>query len=240
MPPFVTIRADSTRRRARARSASLSPYERAVSNTVIPASHAAAIVSSATSSSRSSSVDMRMQPRPMRNSEASSHPRRGSVRPSGLQSTQCRIRSSLSVNCVAKRLRALTTATWWRAAIVLVPIAAGAVAIAVFSESNPVVVFLLVAAGVAVAGLIGTYFVADSRAKAAFLRAWARSRGWAEGHGIWVDDATPLLRDGDRRESNDHVYGPLTGGGEAALCHYTYEVRKESTDSHGNTTTEWE
>ena len=52
------------------------PYARAVSKTVMPASAAAAIVSSARSSSRSSSVDRRMQPRPMRSSEAASHPGR--------------------------------------------------------------------------------------------------------------------------------------------------------------------
>ena len=50
-----------------------------MSNTVTPASAAAAIVASARSSSRSSSVDRRMQPRPTRSSEASSHA--GRLRP---------------------------------------------------------------------------------------------------------------------------------------------------------------
>jgi hypothetical protein len=139
-----------------------------------------------------------------------------------------------------EQMRALTAATWWRAAMVLVPLAAGAVAAAVFSGSNPVVVFVLVAAAVAAAGAIGTYLLADSRAKAVFVQAWARSRGWTAGTGVWSNEATPLLRQGDRRHSGDHVSGPLTGGGEAALCHYTYEVRKETTDSKGHTTTTWE
>src|SRR6185437_2992781 len=66
------------------------------------------------------------------------------------------------------------------------------------------------------------------------------SRGWTVGLGPWQQSATPLLRDGDRRSDKDHVFGPLSGGGEAALCHYTYEVEKESTDSEGHTTTSWE
>ena len=84
MPPFVTIRASASaplRRSARASSRSLWPssrspwpYDRAVSKTVMPASAAAAIVSSARSSSRSGSVERRMQPRPMRSSDGPSHP----------------------------------------------------------------------------------------------------------------------------------------------------------------------
>ena len=82
MPPFVTIRARASaphERSPRANSRSLwprspgpSPYVRAESNTVTPARAAAAIVSSASSSSRSAAVDRRMQPRPMRDSDACS------------------------------------------------------------------------------------------------------------------------------------------------------------------------
>ena len=78
MPPFVTIRARVGRQHAasaRASSRSLwpssfgpRPYARAVSNTVTPAPAAAAIVASARSSSRSASVESRMQPRPIRSS----------------------------------------------------------------------------------------------------------------------------------------------------------------------------
>ena len=91
----------------------------------------------------------------------------------------------------------------------------------------------------ALLALVGTYFLADYRARAAFLDAWARTRGWTAGAGPWLDEATPLLRDGDRRESGNHIHGPLAGGGEAALCHYTYEVRHESSSSNGTSTT-WE
>jgi hypothetical protein len=139
-----------------------------------------------------------------------------------------------------EQMRALIATGWWRGAMVLVPIAAGAVATAVVSGRNPVAVFVLAAAAVALAGVIGTFVLADSRAKSAFVRSWARSRGWTEGTGMWQDEATPLLRGGDRRNSADHVCGPLTSGGQAVLCHYTYEVRKQNVGSRGNTTTRWE
>jgi hypothetical protein len=124
--------------------------------------------------------------------------------------------------------------------MVLVPLVAGGVAIALLSNRNPAVVFLLAVVPTVLVGLIGTYMLADSRAKSAYLPAWARSRGWTEGVGMWRESATPLLRDGDRRHSQDHVSGPLASGGEAALCHYTYEVERETTDSKGHTTTTWE
>lgn len=137
-----------------------------------------------------------------------------------------------------EQLHALMTMWWW-AGMVLVPLAGGGVAAALLSRHRALV-FVLVVVVTALAGLIGTYALADSRAKSAFLHAWARSRGWTEGAVMWRESATPLLRDGDRRESSDHVYGPLAGGGEAALCHYTYEVRRTTTDSKGNTTTHWD
>jgi hypothetical protein len=137
------------------------------------------------------------------------------------------------------QLRALTATAWWRVAMVLVPIAIGAVAIVAVPALNPVMVFVFAAAAVALTGTIGTYVLADRRAKSAFIQGWARARGWTEDTGRW-QDATPLLRAGDRREATDRVCGPLAGGSQAVLCHYTYEVKKESVDSKGNTTTSWE
>lgn len=140
----------------------------------------------------------------------------------------------------SEQLRALTATTWWRAAILLVPIVAGVIAIVVIPDSNPIVVFVLAAAAAALAGAVGTYLLADSRAKSAFLQAWARSRGWTKDTGFWHDEATPLLREGDRRNSENHVSGPLASGNQAVLCHYTYEVKRTSSSSNGGTTTHWE
>ena len=82
-PPALVIPPSSRSVRARGRrtrersseTRSLSPYARAVSKTVIPASAAAAIVAYTSSSARGSPVDRRMQPRPMRSSESSSQRR---------------------------------------------------------------------------------------------------------------------------------------------------------------------
>jgi hypothetical protein len=137
------------------------------------------------------------------------------------------------------QLRALGTATWWRGSMVLVPIVIGAVAIVALPGPNPVAVFVLAAAAVALIGAIGTYALADKRAKTAFIQAWALARGWTEDTGSWYE-ATPLLRAGDRRETTDRVRGPLAGGSQAVLCHYTYEVKKQSVDSKGHSTTSWE
>jgi hypothetical protein len=139
-----------------------------------------------------------------------------------------------------EELRAVTTARWWRAAMLLVPVAIGALAVALVPDVNPVAAFLLAAAAAALAGALATYLLADSRAKSAFVQGWASSRGWTADTGSWRDEATPLLRDGDRRESKNHVSGPLAGDSLATLCHYTFEVRHEHTSSNGDTTTSWE
>jgi hypothetical protein len=138
-----------------------------------------------------------------------------------------------------EQVRALAATMWWRAAMGIVPIVAGAAAAGV-SGASPLAVFAVVAALVVVAGAIGTYLLADIRAKLAFVQAWARSRGWTADTGTWLDEATPLLRDGDRRNSRDHVCGALTNGSEAVLCHYTYEVRHRHSNSEGGTSTSWE
>ncbi len=123
--------------------------------------------------------------------------------------------------------------------MVLAPIAAGVVAVALAPDHNPLV-FVVTAILVALAAGIGTYLLADSRARSAFLSAWARSRGWTKDTGLWREEATPLLRDGDRRNSGGHMCGTLATGSEAVLCHYTYEVRHQSSDSDGGTNTDWE
>ena len=138
-----------------------------------------------------------------------------------------------------EELRALTATRWWRVTIVLVPIAVGVVAVALAPDHNPLV-FVVGAIVVLLAAGIGTYLLADSRARSAFLSAWARSRGWTNDTGLWREEATPLLRDGDRRNSGSHMCGTLGTGGQAVLCHYTYEVRHERSNSKGGTTTSWE
>ena len=73
IPPFVTTRTLRPTS-ARASSRSLSPYARAVSKTVAPASAAATTVASACSSSTSPEVERRMQPSPTLGSDGESQP----------------------------------------------------------------------------------------------------------------------------------------------------------------------
>ena len=120
--------------------------------------------------------------------------------------------------------------------MVVVPIGAGLVAASIGS-THSVGVFFLVAAVAAIALTIGTLVLADSRARSAFLEAWASARGWSADSMSWIDEATPLLRGGDRRHSEHHISGPLAAGETAVLCHYTYEVRHPLTNSKGDT---WE
>jgi hypothetical protein len=124
--------------------------------------------------------------------------------------------------------------------MVLTPVLAGTIAAAFFRDASPYAAFALAAAAAAAAGAIATYSLADHRAKSAFMAAWALARGWQAGAGPWLDEATPLLRAGDRRSSANHVWGPLAGGAPATLCHYTYEVKHTSSNSKGGSTTHWE
>src|SRR3954447_5070432 len=132
-------------------------------------------------------------------------------------------------------LRDLMAKRSWRITVPVATIVAGTIGIFAIPGANPVLGFLVVAAVVAIAALVITYWLADRRARSSFMAAWAAGRGWQTGAGIWQDRATPLLREGDDRSSDEHVYGPLAGASQATLCHYTYET--ESTDSEGHRTT---
>ncbi|MGZ4480701.1 MAG: hypothetical protein ACXVY5_00720 [Gaiellales bacterium] len=144
----------------------------------------------------------------------------------------------------AQKMRELAAAPLWRIAMVAFPLALGGVFATLSSSTGtgaarPVAVFVLVAAVAALVGLAVTWAVANSRAKSAFLEAWALSRGWKDASGLLIEEATPLLRNGDRRHSEHYFAGKLAND-PAVICHYTYEVRHTSTDSRGATTETWE
>ena len=102
-----------------------------------------------------------------------------------------------------KELRALMATTWWQAVIVLVPIAAGA-GIALVSGAIRSLPSCSRLGSSRLAASIGTYVLADIRAKSAFVLA---GRSPAAGTKTRTSGrrTTPLLRDGDRRKSMDHV-----------------------------------
>ncbi len=94
-----------------------------------------------------------------------------------------------------------------------------------------------VAAGVAIAGVLIVFAIADSRAADAFFGAYARERGLELGGRAPLPPATPLLEKGDDRYAERTLSGPIGEGFEGILALYTYE--EESTDSKGNRQTNY-
>jgi hypothetical protein len=143
-----------------------------------------------------------------------------------------------------QKMRELSSAPLFRIAMVAFPLAAGGVFATLSSNAGSggaraVGVFVFAAAVSALIGLAIAWAVANSRAKSAFLEAWALSRGWADASDLLLEKATPLLRNGDRRHSEHHFAGVLAND-PAVICHYTYEVRHTSTDSRGVSSETWE
>ena len=95
-----------------------------------------------------------------------------------------------------RQLLALTAKTWWRIAIVLVPIAVGALAAAVVSQCAPSASSWRLRQVTAWPGSSGRTSWPTSRARAAFLTAWARTRAGPAGAGPWHGrgDAAPPRR----------------------------------------------
>ncbi|MBA2239913.1 MAG: hypothetical protein H0W09_01495 [Solirubrobacterales bacterium] len=98
-------------------------------------------------------------------------------------------------------------------------------------------VSMLAGVGGAIAALllmsVVVYALASSRAKADFFGAYAKRRGlaWSDARGR-IPGYTPLLRKGDERYTVLSLSGPLPGGIDGALSHYTYE--EEYRDSEGD------
>lgn len=67
---------------------------------------------------------------------------------------------------------------------------------------------------------------------------WARGRGWSFEEEGALPDATPILRQGDRREVGWTFSGATPGGIPFRCANYTYVTRREYTDSNGNRKTD--
>jgi len=78
-------------------------------------------------------------------------------------------------------------------------------------------------------GLLVVFAIADSQAADAFYDAYCQSHGLTRVKGESIDQLSPLLRKGDKRETNEIFRGPLTDGvdGEVVLFTYT-EVSRDS------------
>lgn len=123
------------------------------------------------------------------------------------------------------------TATW--VAIVIAVVVAGAAGAALLGPAigggGALAVFLI--------GLLIVFAIADSQAESAFFEAYAQQRGMTlSGRGS-LPPATPLLSKGDDRYAERALAGPLADGVDGVLALYTYE--EETTDSDGNTDTDY-
>jgi hypothetical protein len=93
------------------------------------------------------------------------------------------------------------------------------------------------AAGALLIGLLVVFAIADSRSEDAFFQVYGQQHGMAvRGKGRLVG-ATPLLRKGDDRYAERSLEGSLGDGVDGTLALYTYE--EKSTDSEGNTQTDY-
>jgi len=96
------------------------------------------------------------------------------------------------------------------------------------------------AAGFAAALLVAlavVFAIADSRSEDAFFQVYGEQHGMAVYGKGRLPEATPLLRKGDDRYAERALEGSLGDGVEGTLALYTYE--EESTDSDGNTQTDY-
>jgi hypothetical protein len=103
------------------------------------------------------------------------------------------------------------------------------VLLAIFSIAAAVGGFLLIGAAGALigfgasllVGLLVVFFIADSASEEAFFTIYAQQRGMQRTGGS-LPRATPLLRKGDERETNELIAGPIGDGIDGALALYTY------------------
>jgi hypothetical protein len=83
------------------------------------------------------------------------------------------------------------------------------------------------------AGITIAFWIADHRAAQAFFDAYAKARGLTRTESS-LPEATPLLKKGDKRRTDELFTGPLNDEFEGSLALYTYI--EESRDSDGNET----
>ena len=91
--------------------------------------------------------------------------------------------------------------------------------------------------GALLLSLLAVFAIADSRSEGSFFEIYAQQRGLLLTGKSRLPGATPLLRKGDDRYAERLLTGPIADGFEGSLALYTYE--EESTDSEGNSQTDY-
>jgi hypothetical protein len=93
------------------------------------------------------------------------------------------------------------------------------------------------AAGALLLGLLAVLALADSRSEDAFFEVYGQQHNMVVYERSRLPEATPLLCKGDDRYAERSLEGSLGDGVDGLLALYTYE--EESTDSKGNTQTNY-
>jgi hypothetical protein len=134
-----------------------------------------------------------------------------------------------------RHFRAIVGGRWFVLPVAIA--AAGGFVYGASQGSVPVMAASPVAA--VLLGLIVSYFVADHRAESEFFGSYAAQRRFAHHDQSSLLEYTPLLGAGDRRHCSHLMEGEYKGV-RCRLSHYTYEIRRTSTDSKGHTSERWE
>jgi len=127
--------------------------------------------------------------------------------------------------------------------LVLLAIVIGLILVAIIGGLGLIGLVILVLASVFLARTIARWWHIRSLRNASRLKViggYAESRGWQTVDQIALPATTPLLRNGDRRETGWGVQGTL--GEQVHFCagEYIFETRETSSDGNGNTTESWQ
>ena len=124
------------------------------------------------------------------------------------------------------------------AAIVVVAMIAAGVSDGPGAAAGALIVSIFVLFGLAFIVAVPTFIVvliiATQRARrleVGAMQGYASQRGLAFAPTGTLPATTPLLTAGSRRETQDVMTGPLPGGIQGTLAHYTFYVRRQSNDN---------
>lgn len=137
-------------------------------------------------------------------------------------------------------------ATWGaRIGGIVVALIVGGILSAALGIIGLVILLVLVVVAIVLSGRIARWLhtrALQAKAEREVVGGYASQRGWSMVERIHLMNTTPLLRQGDRRETGWGVTGKLDAETSFAVGVYEYEVDRQvtSTDSEGNTTTRTE
>ena len=125
---------------------------------------------------------------------------------------------------------------------IVVAVFVGGILAAILGLAGIAALVVLIVVAILLSGRIARWFHRRSltrRAREEVVGGWAAQRGWQFVQQIPLASTTPLLRQGDRRETGWGVTGKLDAEADFCAGAFAYEVDRQvtSTDANGNTTT---